>query len=949
MFRQAKITVLQTSSKSRFSVFKLVTLALTAVLLLLVLSAYWLRNTLAIAVIEWQGADQQISAECLDFAVDWHLNVSVKKACLQTPHATITLQNAVWLRTAQDLSIEQVHVTHKVDKQALLSSNTASSQRFAPLPEILPTLSIKSLQVTSPYLAQPLSLEVRFNRQQELSLSGAIKAQLQWVDNAIRAKVRWSLAEIFAVVPQLQALRQQHALVLSDEILNAASFVTDIGFDGRQVRSTSQIQFNHLLPLNSCALDVDMQGRFGLNVDIQDPALPTQLDLRQLTTLVDIQTCEAIPKQYSHWPITRFKLRVPELITYEKGQINLPLTIVQWDNPEGKEHTSSVTLSSTKFAVDASFATNLAWQLNQYLLPQDYLQGSVIAKGSAQLNLDLQAGGKPLNWDIQQGRAFFVASDLHAAMGTLKNADSQFEFSASNSTGLQLKASTTIADIAAGNLTLGKWQSQVDANIDPQLLLKITSKHTMQDLRYQDGVSKTITANLNAALQALHSENVEQGWTAQDLSAQFNISTEHAHYQQNALKGLFSKGTVEGPSLHDLRIQMSTQLEKAMGNNWQLTGLANQLRFNIESLQQIYFQGKTSINSAQYTIAKNTDTNIASQKPQKIRLSELSVDHQGDLHTDLAVSQSTHDVHLLSGTHLQLRQDKREIQLQMSDQDVGKFQTVIKQVLPELVLSTGELSATLNANLDADMQVTGNIALKNLSGHYATTLFNGVQGETPFSLNSGGLQFASTTLRINSVNGGIPIDNLQATLQGTNNQILLEHGQGELLGGRFALNNLWLDTREQQFDISLTDLDLAKIVALQDQPGIKVTGSIGGKMPVNTNPQGINIENGRVVSNGGGTLTIKGNPAFDSIKGQQKELAFLENFTFSQLSSQVSLKPDGLMILNFAFTGINSDKKQALNFNYSHQENLFALLQTLNVARGIQDKIEQSITQGGKQ
>jgi len=401
--------------------------------------------------------------------------------------------------------------------------------------------------------------------------------------------------------------------------------------------------------------------------------------------------------------------------------------------------------------------------------------------------------------------------------------------------------------------------------------------------------------------------------------------------------------------LDDLRIHVSTQVEKVVGNNWQLTGLLNQLRFNIEKWQQIYVQGKTSINSAQYTIAKSTDTKMASQKAQKIRLSDLSVNHQGQLHTDLTVSQSTHDVHLLSGTHVQLKQDKRRVQLQMEDQDVAKFQTVIKQVLPELVLSSGELSATLTTNLEADLQVAGNVALKNLGGSYATTLFSGVQGEGPFRFNSGGLQFASTTLRINSVNGGIPIDNLQVTLQGTNNQILLEHGQGELLGGRFALNNLWLDAREQQFDISLTDLDLAKIVALQDQPGIKVTGSIGGKMPVNTNPQGINIENGRVVSNGGGTLSIKGNPAFDSIKGQQKELAFLENFTFSQLSSQVSLKPDGLMNLNFAFAGINSDKKQAVNFNYSHQENLFALLQTLNVARGIQDKIEQSITQGGKQ
>jgi hypothetical protein len=948
MFRQATKPVFQAISKSRFSALIRVVIALPTVLLLLVLSAYMLRNTLAVAVIEWQGADQQITVECLDFNLDWHFNVTVSEACVRIPNAKMTLTNALWLRTAQDLSIEQVHVTHLVEKPLEAKKNTSPSTAFAPLPKSLPTLHIKSLQIESPYLAQGLSLEIRFNQQQQLSVSGAINAQLQWVDHAIRAKVGWSLAEVFAVVPQLQTLKQQHVDLLSDQFLNAANFVSELSFDGRQLSSISQVQFNDSLRFDSCALNLDMQGRVGLDIDVQNPTYPSQLDLSQLNTLIDIHVCGALPRQYSNWPITRFTLVVPQPISYEKGQIDIPATIVQWESPNGNEQTNHVTLSLTKLALDASLTSELSWLLDQNVLPKNYLQGLVATQGSAQLGLSLQVGDHPVAWQIQQGRASIVASDMFTSLGSFKSASSELEFSASNSVGLQIKATNNVANIAADTFNISSWQSQIDANVDPQLMLKLTSSHTVQDLSFKDWASKTITTTVNGELQALQSKDGEQAWTAQDLTAQFNIQAENANYQQNALKGLHSRGTIEGQTLNDLRIQTSTQVEKALGDSWQITGLTNQLRFTIEKLYQVYFQGKSTLNTAQLTIDKKSEASKSAQKPQKIRLSDLSVDHQGEMSLDLASSQTTHNLRLLSGVNLQIEQQNNDVQLQMENQDLAKFQTLIKQVLPEFALTDGELSASLVTKLKSDLQVTGNVAVKNLSGHYATTLFNGVQGQGPFSFNSGGLQFASTTLRINSVNGGIPIDNIEVTLQGTDNQILLQHGQGELLGGRFSLNNLWLDAREQQFDIGLHDLDLAKIVALQDQPGIKVTGSIGGKMPVNTNPQGVNIENGRVVSNGGGTLSIKGNPAFDSIKEQQQELALLENYKFSQLSSQVSLKPDGLMIIDFAFVGSNPDKKQAVNFNFNYQENLFALLQTLNVARGIQDKIEQSITQGGK-
>ena len=58
--------------------------------------------------------------------------------------------------------------------------------------------------------------------------------------------------------------------------------------------------------------------------------------------------------------------------------------------------------------------------------------------------------------------------------------------------------------------------------------------------------------------------------------------------------------------------------------------------------------------------------------------------------------------------------------------------------------------------------------------------------------------------------------------------------------------------------------------------------------------------------------------------------------------------PDGWVFLDLALHGKNPDKKQNVNFNYSHQENIFALLESIRLVKSVENKIEQKITQGDK-
>jgi hypothetical protein len=194
----------------------------------------------------------------------------------------------------------------------------------------------------------------------------------------------------------------------------------------------------------------------------------------------------------------------------------------------------------------------------------------------------------------------------------------------------------------------------------------------------------------------------------------------------------------------------------------------------------------------------------------------------------------------------------------------------------------------------------------------------------------------------------LPVHHIQASLSASDSQLKLKNISGEIFGGRFYFNDIWLDDRSQSTKIELNDIELAKLIELQQQSGIQISGQVRGSLPIQFSKDGVTIDGGTLISQGPGHLKIINNPAFDSIKAQQSELAFLENMDFTQLSSTVKFNSDGWLFLNFSLVGDNPEKKQSLKFNYSHQENIFTLLKSLRLANSVQNKIEKSLKEGGK-
>ena len=393
---------------------------------------------------------------------------------------------------------------------------------------------------------------------------------------------------------------------------------------------------------------------------------------------------------------------------------------------------------------------------------------------------------------------------------------------------------------------------------------------------------------------------------------------------------------ISGASFNDLHLSIDNQLFQLDHPNAKVRNISNHMDMNIKEFEALSFSGNSTV------------TNLTAQN---IKFLPMTVAHLGQASLANNTLSSQHKIRLQQGFLVELEQQQRAAKVQINQQDIIRLQGIISQLENALTVNEGKLSANIEFTLPQASEqfiAQGKASFQEVSAKYQDYLLNNITYQTPLTFDSAGLQLAESTLYIDSIEVGVPIAQLEANVIAKDSVFRLKQVNGEIFNGKFSLVDLWLDGREQQFTINFQNIDLAQVVALQQQPGINITGKINGDLPLIMNKQGISIEDGWASSLSGGKLTIVDNPSFDSIKLQQPELALLENLDFTQLKSKVKFTPDGWMVFDFALKGNNPDKKQSVDFNYNHQENIFSLLESIQLIKSVENKIEQKITQGEK-
>ncbi|QHJ10226.1 hypothetical protein FX988_00438 [Paraglaciecola mesophila] len=490
-------------------------------------------------------------------------------------------------------------------------------------------------------------------------------------------------------------------------------------------------------------------------------------------------------------------------------------------------------------------------------------------------------------------------------------------------------AANTLALTSRSELSLvgQKWSLE---NIDIALKAEGISQYNLS--------AKALSANIQGAIS--ESDGVELTLDVQAKNAAYYPAPTSSDVEPVpiTIKTVEADITLLGHHEQGLTTSLSTHLTQVKRDTLLVNKLNNQMSGKINQLRKIDLTGSSRINGIAVNLSEDRYLTFAT----------LSAEHTIEAAIQDKSLVSQHELTIDQAIHLHIQQQQQTLTVSAEQQAISNFQSVMSRFMPELTLQEGTLDLKglfqlQNATFD------GKIALANGALKYQEYTAKGAATTAHIQLNSAGLQLEKSTLHIESVNAGVPIENIEIEYALHNSKAKINHAGGDVLGGTFNVGELWLDKRNQDTQVRVKDISLAKAVALQQQSGIEVTGSVSGILPMSIDNNEVHIDDGLLKSQGPGTLKIDGNPAFDSIAEQQSELNYLRDLQFEQLSSNVTLHSDGLLLLDFAILGKNPNQQQAVNFNYHHEENVLTLLRSLRLTDSVQNQIEHKIKQGGVQ
>ncbi|GAA0348867.1 hypothetical protein GCM10009092_11570 [Bowmanella denitrificans] len=415
------------------------------------------------------------------------------------------------------------------------------------------------------------------------------------------------------------------------------------------------------------------------------------------------------------------------------------------------------------------------------------------------------------------------------------------------------------------------------------------------------------------------------------LQAELKVKAAQALNKDIRLGAIKTTISLASQDLKNVTGKTDLSLDNLASADGKITGLMHQHQFNVQ-------QGLVTILG---------NTKLKKLDVQKWQLNELAFKHELFMPlSEPLQGRSVHQWQLPSGLHGQVNQEQNRFNLTLPAQSSNKFTPLLKPLLPQLALTAGQLAASAEYALDTG-KLNANIDVSTLSLSYQDYQVEDISVNSDISWYSGNLHLAPATLSIKSVNVGLPITDISAQLGTDAKGPVLSGLNGKLLSGEFSLPQLRLDNKPQQMTLALRHLDAGELAKLGKDSGIEVRGKVGADVPIKLDGKLVEVKDGKLYNEGPAKLLIYDNAAFDSLLASQPNLApslsALKNMDISSLTSTVNLKPDGWLLLDMKIKGHNPGKKQDVNFNYTHEENLFTLLRALQLGDEVQKKVQEKV------
>ncbi len=258
------------------------------------------------------------------------------------------------------------------------------------------------------------------------------------------------------------------------------------------------------------------------------------------------------------------------------------------------------------------------------------------------------------------------------------------------------------------------------------------------------------------------------------------------------------------------------------------------------------------------------------------------------------------------------------------------------------------------------------ISAKDLDGYYEDIVIEDVS--TTITVNATSLDDVTMAgpaqVRIGRVDSGIALENIALTLR--LGRLGFGHGAGQpivdlknisahALGGRVSSPRIYLDPARPptRFKLKVDGMQLDRLLQLEQQPGLEGTGVLDGSVPITLNGETITIHEGRVaVRPPGGVIRFAPLDETRQMLVQAKPemelvLRALENFRYDVLRAEVNYREDGTLSLETRLEGKNPDMTESppVHFNLNVEENIPALLQSVQVVKDIEQRLEKAFGQ----
>ena len=290
-------------------------------------------------------------------------------------------------------------------------------------------------------------------------------------------------------------------------------------------------------------------------------------------------------------------------------------------------------------------------------------------------------------------------------------------------------------------------------------------------------------------------------------------------------------------------------------------------------------------------------------------------------------------------------------------QSLRVFQPLLSSDL-KMRIKRGELRAQMafSAGAGQTFQAGGFFAVQQGSLQLPDSDINGIDFALPFRYRAQQWQLGRrgpVSLRIREVNNQFALQNITADLQGyypwqEKTPLTLSNVTLDLLGGHVSMPVLRMPQREAAI-IALRQIDLSRLVTALKPKQFAMSGKVNGELPLwLSNPQWL-IRNGWIANSGPLTFRLDKDTADAIVKDNVAAgaaLSWLRYLEISRSWATLDLDNTGNLVMQSQVTGVSqfSNRRQTINLNYRHQENLFQLWRSLRFGDNLQSWVEQNAT-----